>query len=238
MGARFSSSLKQQILLSYTQLGSYAAVARAHGVSASGVRRLVLAAKSETAPAAPASCSAAQTPAKAKPKAAPAAPASCSAAPTPAKAKPKAAPAAPTACNSTSAQDNAVLSTTCNTASAQEHAVPSNADAESARSASPSVCLTPFSGQLGGGPSSPTAEPRSLCVAELEHLKSAYAAILLHACIIEVLAPERLQKARVSEITGLMRTVLEKFAAQDSSDADALRKLDMLIEGLNHAAKQ
>jgi hypothetical protein len=73
----------------------------------------------------------------------------------------------------------------------------------------------------------------------LEYLdaNSDMAIAFVGVCMGELLKEGRLEKARPSEITTAMGTVIDKFTGARQMKDSANAKLDALIEGINNAAK-
>lgn len=67
--------------------------------------------------------------------------------------------------------------------------------------------------------------------------KSGEAQSFIDACMTALLEPERMNKAKLSEITTAMGTVIDKFTNIGQLNENALSKLDKIIEGLDDAAK-
>ena len=62
--------------------------------------------------------------------------------------------------------------------------------------------------------------------------------LFIDRCLEALLDPEKMQKARLVEITTAMGTVIDKFINLGQLNESALSKLDQLIEGINCEAKR
>lgn len=67
--------------------------------------------------------------------------------------------------------------------------------------------------------------------------KTREAQSFIDACMTEMLTPGRLEKAKLSEITTAMGTVIDKWTNVGKLNESALSKLDQIIGGLDDAAK-